>query len=73
MTFAGQICLLFEHSIGVSLFETEEEKFSSRKRVFADLAFVCWGLLRNQHITHAREELFITKVCQTRHANSYLQ
>ena len=43
VTSTGHIHLLFEHSIGVSLFATEEEKFSSRKRVLADLAIVCWG------------------------------
>ena len=26
-----------------SLFATEKEKISSRKRIFADLAIVCWG------------------------------
>ena len=37
VAFTDHLHLLFEHSFGVSLFETEKEKFSSRKLVLADL------------------------------------
>ena len=49
-------------SIGVSLVATKEEKFSSRKRVFVDLANICWD--RDIH------DFFFSTIESTYHTRS---